>query len=64
VEKARKIAEERGWTWCEPVELTPSAEQGEPVWVLKTNVMMRSPSVRIVFRESDHAVIQTGYLPR
>ena len=64
VEQARKVAEERGWTWREPVEVTPSAERGEPVWIVRTNVMMRSPSVRIVLRRSDRALVHAGYLPR
>ncbi len=62
--QARKLADERGWTWREPVEVTSRADRGEPVWVIRTNILMRSPSVRIVLRQSDLAVIRAGYLPR
>jgi hypothetical protein len=63
-EQARKLAEERGWTWREPVEITSGLHQGEPVWVVRSNVMMRSPSVRVEIRKSDLAIVQDGYLPR
>lgn len=64
IEQARKLAEERGWTWRDPVEVTAAAEKGEPVWVVRSNILMRSPSVRIVLRKSDHSVVHAGYLPR
>jgi hypothetical protein len=64
VEQARKLADERAWTWREPVEVTAAAHEGEAVWVVRTNVLMRSPSVRILLRQSDHAVVHAGYLPR
>ena len=64
IDKARQLAAERGWTWREPVEVTAAAERGEPVWVVHTNVLMRSPSVRIVLRQSDHGLVRAGYLPR
>lgn len=64
IEEARKLADERSWTWREPVEVTSAVERGEPVWVVRTNVLMRSPSVRIVLRKSDHSAVHTGYLPR
>jgi len=64
VEAAQKLAGERGWTWREPVEVGSAAEGGEPVWVLRTNALMRSPSVKIVFRKSDLSVVRAGYLPR
>jgi hypothetical protein len=64
VEQARSVAAERGWTWREPVEVSAEAERGEPVWIVRTNVMMRSPSVKIVFRQSDLTLVHAGYLPR
>jgi hypothetical protein len=64
IERAQKIAAERGWTWREPAEITAEAEKGEAVWVVRTNVMMRSPSVRVVLRRSDLSLVQAGYLPR
>ena len=62
--QAKKLAEDRGWTWREPVEVNAAIHGGEPVWAVLTNVMMRSPSARILFRRSDHEVVHAGYLPR
>jgi hypothetical protein len=63
-EQARKLAEERGWTWREPVEITSGLHQGEAVWVVRSNVVMRSPSVRVEIRKSDLLIVESGYLPR
>jgi hypothetical protein len=63
-EQAQNVAKERGWTWREPVDITSGAHDGEPVWVVCTNVMMRSPSVRVLIRKSDLAIVHAGYLPR
>jgi hypothetical protein len=64
IEQARRVAEERGWTWRDPVDVTEGAHQGEPVWIVRTNATMRSPSARIMLRRSDRAVVHAGYLPR
>jgi len=64
VEQARRLAAERGWTWREPVEVNSASYRGEAVWVIHTNTLMRSPSVRVVVRQSDNSVVQAGYLPR
>jgi hypothetical protein len=64
IDLSRNIASGRGWTWREPIEITAETEQGEAVWVVRTNVLMRSPSVRIVLRRSDLSVVIAGYLPR
>jgi hypothetical protein len=64
VEQARRLAEERGWTWREPVEVNSAIDRGEAVWVVRSNALMKSPSVRIVVRQSDRALVRAGYLPR
>jgi hypothetical protein len=64
IEQARRVAEERGWTWREPVDVAEAAHESEPVWVVRSNSLMRSPSVRIVVRRSDRAVVHAGYMPR
>jgi hypothetical protein len=64
IEQARQVAVERGWTWREPVDVSEGAHNGEPVWIVRSNAMMRSPSVRVAVRRSDRAVVQAGYLPR
>jgi hypothetical protein len=62
--QARRVAEERNWTWREPVEVTEGAHEGEPVWIVRTNTLMRGSNVRILLRRSDHVVVHAGYLPR
>lgn len=64
IEQARQVAAERGWTWREPVDVAEGAHGGEPVWIVRTNVTMRSPSVKIILRRSDRAVVHAGYLAR
>lgn len=64
IAEAHKLAVERGWTWREPVEVTAAAERGEPVWVIRTNLLMRGQNVKIVLRQSDRVVLHAGYLPR
>ena len=64
IEQARKLAEEHGWTWREPVEVTAAAEGGQAVWKVRTNILARSPSIIIVFRQSDNTLLRSGYLPR
>src|SRR5579872_2244577 len=64
IEQAWQLAEERGWTWHEPVEVTSGVERGEAVWIVRTNVTMRSPSVMVMLRRSDHSLVHAGYLRR
>jgi len=64
IEQARQVAADRGWTWREPIDVTEGAQGGEPVWIVRTNAMMRGASARIVVRRSDRAVVDAGYLPR
>lgn len=64
IAQAKRLAEERDWFWREPVEITSSVHKGEPVWIVRTNVLMRSPSVSVIVRKSDRAVVHTGYLLR
>lgn len=64
IDKARRLAEERGWTWHEPVEVSAGTYKGELVWIVRTNVLMRGPSVRVMLRRSDASVVHAGYLPR
>jgi hypothetical protein len=61
---ARRCAEERGWTWQEPIEISPAAEAGQPVWDVRSNAASRGMNVRVVIRRSDLAVIHAGYLKR
>ncbi|HXU82329.1 MAG TPA: hypothetical protein VN914_13095 [Polyangia bacterium] len=60
---ARAHAEQRGWPWLEPVDirLTSAAER---LWTIRTNAEAVGMNVRIVVRESDAVIVQSGYLAR
>jgi hypothetical protein len=64
ISKARALAEERGWTWREPIEIAASSEEGEAVWILRSNSLMRGQNARIVLRQADHSLVRAGYLSR
>lgn len=64
IDLARKLATERGWTWLDPVTVTSAAHRDQPVWIIQTNILSRGRNVRVVLRQSDHAVVEAGYLPR
>jgi hypothetical protein len=64
IEAARALAAERGWVWCQPVEVTPTSHRGEAAWLIRTNAMAIGRNVRVVIRHSDQAILDAGYLPR
>lgn len=65
LEVAKAFTADRSWPWIEPVELRPTLlPSGERAWSVRTNIHARGRSVRIVIRESDSSVIESGYLPR
>ena len=64
IEAARKAAEERGWPWIAPFDVSASLQKGEPVWDVRTNIRSRGQNVRVSLRQSDLAVVHTGFLPR
>jgi hypothetical protein len=61
---ARSSAEKRGWVWREPVDISSEIHEGSAVWIVRSNAMMRSPSIRVWIRKSDLTVVHAGYLPR
>ena len=61
LERAQKLAAERGWHWLEPVEITPVYPAA---WEIRTNAFRCGMNIRIILRESDFAVLQAGFLPR
>jgi hypothetical protein len=64
IEQGRKLTEDRGWPWLDPVEVTTGIDRSERVWIIRTNVLMLGRNVRIVLRQSDCTVKQAGYMPR
>jgi hypothetical protein len=61
---ARSVAEEHGWVWREPADISSEIHEEDSVWIVRSNAMMRSPSIRVWIRKSDLAVVHAGYLPR
>jgi hypothetical protein len=65
LEVARHYADERAWSWVEPVELVMATSGPEGrIWSLRTNVQARGRNIRMRIRESDLAVIDAAFLPR
>jgi hypothetical protein len=62
---ARQYADERGWKWLTPVEVTLTKNvPDDRRWTVKTNAFAVGMNARIVIRERDLAVLEAGYLPR
>lgn len=64
IEIAKNVAKDNNWTWHEPSEITSTVIDGDPVWIIRSNIMKRGQNIRIAVRKSDFAVLETGYLPR
>jgi hypothetical protein len=64
IEQARKIANERRWTFQEPIELNASTDGKERVWIIRSNAAMRGQNAQIILRQSDHSLLRADYLPR
>jgi hypothetical protein len=64
IEKARKLVEERGWMWRDPVEVSASDYKGEPVWDVRVNTLSRGMNAWVVLRRSDHSIIHAWCTPR
>jgi hypothetical protein len=64
LEIARRYADERGWTWREPVNVRPVRHEGAAAFRVDTHVGFRGVNARIVVRAADGSVLDAGYLPR
>lgn len=67
LQRARAVAEERGWRWERPVAVTLSRRFivfGRRRWHIRTNSEMRGCNVYIVVDGEDGAVLHAAYLPR
>ena len=64
VDQARALAVERGWSFNEPIDVTPGTEDGEAVWIVTSNYMSLGRNAKVVLRQADHSLKRAGYLPR
>ena len=65
INAAKAHAEYKGWAWIEPVEATPASTlPGEETWTIRTNVGSLGRSVRVLIKESDKEIIESGFMRR
>ena len=67
LDRARALADERGWPWREPVEVSRTRSLivfGRERWLVTTHVGFRGGNVRIEIDAGSGAVVSAGYLPR
>jgi hypothetical protein len=64
LDTAQRVAAEHGWPWQEPIEVKSAAFQGEGVWEVVTNRMVRGAGVRVLIRRTDGEVVHSGFLSR
>lgn len=64
LEVAKSFIADKSWPWLEPVRIESMLRSGEKAWRVRTNIRCRGRNVRLLIRESDFAVIESGYMPR
>jgi hypothetical protein len=64
VDVARRYADERGWTWREPVQAQIVKWQGVDACQIDTHVGFRGVNVRVVVAVTDGAILNAAYMPR
>ena len=66
IARARALADERGWTWLEPVAARRERAWlvGKRRWTVITNIEQIGASVRVVLDDATGAIVQAGFLPR
>ncbi len=60
----KAAAAERGWSFIEPIDVTSSIEDGDPVWIINSNYMSRGQNVIVVLRQSDHSRMRAAFRHR
>ncbi len=61
---ARRYADERGWTWREPVTVRAVRHVGAAAYRVDTHIGFLGMNARIVVSAADGSVLDAGYLPR
>jgi hypothetical protein len=67
VERARRYAEERGWTWREPVRVTRSRSLvvlGRATYEVRSNAESRGSNARVIVAADDGSIVEAHWLPR
>ena len=67
VATARRLAEERGWRWEEPVHVSRRRSLvlfGRVSYEIRTNADRRGCNVRVVLDADDGTVVEAHWLPR
>ena len=64
LELARAHAEQRGWTWREPVQTRLVTWKGIDACQIDTHVGFRGVNVSVVVAVADGAILHASYMPR
>lgn len=67
VERARRHAGERGWTWREPVSVTRSRSfviLGRVTYEVRSNSESRGSNARVIVSADDGSIVEAYWLPR
>jgi hypothetical protein len=66
IARARALADERGWTWLEPVGARRGRAWlvGKRRWTVTTNIEHIGASVLVVLDDATGAIVRAGFLPR
>ena len=64
LEVARRYADQRGWTWLDPVEIRAVSWASLPAFQVDTNVGNRGLNISIILDAADGSVMHAGFLPR
>jgi hypothetical protein len=64
IELARQHAEQRGWTWREPVQTRRVKWKGLDACQIDTHVGFRGVNVSVVVAVADGSILNATYMPR
>jgi hypothetical protein len=67
IARARRVADERGWPWQEPVHVARRRAYvffGGVTYEIRTNATTRGQNARIVVDAEDGSVLEARWLPR
>jgi len=61
---ARRFAEERGWTWYEPVVVRARQWKNLASFQVDTHAGSRGANIRMILAAADGRLLHAAYLPR
>jgi hypothetical protein len=64
VEIAREIAEKNGWTWKQPIQVTPRKFRRVQSWWVRSNANCFGMNVGVLVHTETGEVLEAGFAPR